>query len=245
MAESLKLQNISFRYSGKNRLALDSISLSFSPGDFAGIIGPVGSGKSTLLYCCNGLVPKEIKGEFSGSARLFGNDVSKMGFGQIAKMCSIVFQDPDDQIFNLTVLDEVAFGPLASGMGQKEAQDAARAAIRKVGLGACEDEDPSELSAGQKQKVAIASALAQDSRIILLDEPVSSLDWKSSCEVYGILSRLASEGRTILIAEQDTGLLARHASRVIIMDEGKVKVDGKRNALFGKEIARLGLRPVK
>ncbi len=240
--ESLRLESIRFSYGGKQRLALDRVSLSFFPGDFAGIIGPVGSGKTTLLYCCNGLIPKEIRGKFSGSVRLAGQSLSSLGFRQIARMCSMVFQDPDDQIFNLTVLDEVAFGPLSTGATQAQADAAARSALAKVGLGLCEDEDPSELSSGQKQKVAIACALAQDSQVILLDEPVSSLDWKSACEVYDILSSLAKEGKTIVVTEQDTCLLAKHANRIIVMEKGKIIIDGKQSALFRKEVARLGLR---
>jgi energy-coupling factor transport system ATP-binding protein len=240
--ESLGLKNIRFAYEGKPSRALDNISLSFFPGDFAGIIGSVGSGKTTLLCCCNGLIPKEMHGKFSGSVGLLGQPLSALGFRQIAKMCSMVFQDPDDQIFNLTVLDEVAFGPISTGSTPAQAAAAAKSAIAKVGLELCGDEDPSELSSGQKQKVAIACALAQDSPVILLDEPVSSLDWKSACEVYDILSSLAKEGKTIVITEQDTCLLAKHANRVIVMEKGKVILDGKQSALFGKEVARLGLR---
>ena len=104
-------------------------------------------------------------------------------------------------------------------------------------------EDPSELSSGQKQKVAIACALAADSKIILLDEPVSSLDWRSSQEVYAMLDEMVREGKTVIATEQDTCLLSRHATRIIVIDAGKVVADGGTDVLSSSLIERLGLRP--
>ena len=241
--EVLRLENISFSYSGKKENAVDKTSLAFNGGEFVGIIGPVGSGKSTLLYCCNGLVPKEIRGKFTGSVKLMGKDVAKMGFPEISRAASMVFQDPNDQIFNLTVEEEVAFGLLNRGMPRKEALAAAREAAARVGLSEKLHEDPSELSSGQKQKVAIACALAADSKIILLDEPVSSLDWRSSQEVYAMLDALVREGRTVIATEQDTCLLSRHATRIIVIDGGKVVKDGGVEVLSSELIEKLGLRP--
>jgi len=239
----LELEGVSFSYAGKKEKAVDGTSLTFREGEFAGIIGPVGSGKSTLLYCCNSLVPKEIRGKFSGSVHLLGKDVAKMGFPEISRAASMVFQDPNDQIFNLTVEEEVAFGLLNRGMPREEALAAARAAVVRVGLSEKLHDDPSELSSGQKQKVAIASALAADSRIILLDEPVSSLDWRSSQEIYAILDALVREGKTVIATEQDTCLLSRHATRIIVIDRGKVVKDGGAEVLSSPLIEKLGLRP--
>lgn len=240
--EVLRLENVTFAYEGSAAPALSCVSLSFSEGDFAGIIGPVGSGKSTLLYACNGLIPKEMHGKYSGKALLLGKDVSRMGFPEISGLCSIVFQDPDDQIFSPAVLEEVAFGLLNAGMPRNEALKRAKGAIAKVGLAGFEARDPSELSNGQRQKVAIACALAAESRIILLDEPVSSLDYRSCREIYSILSGLAAEGRAIIITEQDTSLLAEHASRIIVVKDGRVHRDGGRALLFSEEMEALGLR---
>jgi energy-coupling factor transport system ATP-binding protein len=240
--EVLRLENVSFSYPGRKEKALDGVSLSFRAGEIAGIIGPVGSGKSTLLYCCNSLAPREIRGKFSGRALLGGKDVSKMGFGDISRECSIVFQDPNDQIFSLTVEEEVAFGLLNRGVPREQALDAAQRAVARVGLSDRLHDDPGELSSGQKQKVAIACALASGSRVILLDEPVSSLDWRSCQEVYAMLVSLAAEGRTIILTEQDTGLLAEYACRIIVIDRGKVVAQGGRDLLLGARIEKLGLR---
>ncbi|MFA6908138.1 MAG: ABC transporter ATP-binding protein [Candidatus Micrarchaeia archaeon] len=241
--EVLRLESVSFSYAGKKEKAVGGTSLAFYEGEFAGIIGPVGSGKTTLLYCCNGLVPKEIRGTFSGSVQLLGKDASRMGFPEISRAASMVFQDPNDQIFNLTVEEEVAFGLLNRGVRREDALAAAGRAVARVGLAEKLHEDPSELSSGQKQKVAIACALAADSRIILLDEPVSSLDWRSSQEVYAMLGALAREGRTVIATEQDTSLLARHATRIIVVEGGKVVKDGGLEVLSSGLIGRLGLRP--
>ena len=241
--EVLRLKDVSFSYAGKREKAVDRTSLAFCEGEFAGIIGPVGSGKSTLLYCCNGLIPKEIRGRFSGRVDLLGKDVAKMGFPEISRAASMVFQDPNDQIFNLTVEEEVAFGILNGGMPREEALAAARAAVARVGLMEKIHDDPSELSSGQKQKVAIACALAADSRILLLDEPVSSLDWRSTQEVYALLSELVREGKTVIATEQDTCLLSLHATRIIVIDNGKVVKDGGAEVLSSGLIEKLGLRP--
>jgi len=241
--EALKLENISFSYEGKRQKALDSVALTFCKGEFVGIIGPVGSGKSTLLYCCNGLIPKEIHGSFEGSVKLFGRDIANMGFPEISQKASMVFQDPNDQIFNLTLEEEVAFGLQNRGIPRQEALASARAAIARVGLEGRLHDDPSELSSGQKQKVAIACALAADSKIILLDEPVSSLDWRSSQEVYAMLDALVKEGRTVIATEQDTCLLSRHATRIIVIDDGKIVKDGGVEVLSSSLIEKMGLRP--
>jgi len=240
--EVLRLENASFSYAGRKERALSSVTLSFREGEIAGIIGPVGSGKSTLLYCCNSLAPREIRGKFSGRVLLGGKDASKMGFGEISRECSIVFQDPNDQIFNLTVEEEVAFGLLNRGMPRAEALSEAQKAVARVGLSDRLHDDPAGLSAGQKQKVAIACALASGSQIILLDEPVSSLDWRSCQEVYAMLVALAREGRTIILTEQDTGLLAEYACRIIVIDKGKVVAQGGRDLLLDRRIEKLGLR---
>ncbi len=242
IAPALELANVSFSYSGKKTRVLDGISLNFRRGELVGIIGPIGCGKSTLLMCCNGLIPNEIKGEFSGNVKMLGHDISKTGTRDIAKMASFVFQDPHDQIFNTTVLEEVSFGPKACGTDKKKAELSAQSAIREVGLAGLESEDPMSLSAGQKQKVAIACALAQDSQIILMDEPVSSLDWKSTVEIFDILTNLAKNGRTIIIAEHDTELLLENAGRIIAIDNGRIAIDGKREVLFDPRIAKMGVR---
>ena len=238
----LRLENVSFTYPGRKEKAVDGISLSFREGEIAGIIGPVGSGKTTLLYCCNSLAPKEIRGKMEGRVLLRGKDIAKMKFPEISRECSMVFQDPNDQIFNLTVEEEVAFGLLNRGVPREQALDAAQRAVARVGLSERLHDDPSDLSSGQKQKVAIACALAADSKIILLDEPVSSLDWRSCQEVYAILVALAKEGRTIILTEQDTGLLAEYACRIIVIGKGRLVAQGGRDLLLDKRIEALGLR---
>jgi energy-coupling factor transport system ATP-binding protein len=240
--EILRLENVSFSYGEKGRQALSGISLSFFQGEFVGIIGPVGSGKTTLLCCCNGLVPKEMRGSFSGKVLLDGRDLAHMGFNEISRAVSMVFQDPNDQIFNLTVEEEVAFGLQNQGVPRKQALFAAHKALQSVGMAGRALDDPAELSSGQKQKVAIACALCANSSIMLLDEPVSSLDWRSCQEVYAILDRLVKQGKTVILTEQDTGLLAEHAGRIIVIDKGKAIADGGRDIIASSKLEKLGLR---
>ncbi len=240
---ALELEGVSFSYEGKKEPVLDGLSLNFGRGELVGLIGPVGCGKSTLLMCCNGLIPREVKGRFSGTVRMLGYEPAKTDAKQVAKMCSFVFQDPSDQIFNSTVLEEVSFGLKACGMEEKNAESLARQAIMEVGLAGFEKEDPMALSGGQKQKVAIACALAQDSQVILMDEPVSSLDWKSTDEIFSMLREFAKKGKTIIIAEHDTEALLDNATRIIAMDrKGRIVLDGTRDVLLDPAVAKLGIR---
>jgi len=219
----IKAEKLNFSYPGKQ--VLKDVSFSIKHGDFVGITGSTGSGKTTLAYCFNGLIPHAVRGKFSGSLQIDGMDTSRHGIAELAKKVGLVFQDPEWQIFSLSVRDEVAFGLRNLRMDgiEKRTGDA----LKMVGLEGHEETLPYNLSHGQKQKLCIASVLAMEPDVVVLDEPTSQLDHRSTMNVYGILRRLNREGKTIIVIEHNTDLIAEYANRVILIDDGKIVGNGE------------------
>jgi len=155
---------------------------------------------------------------------------------------AFVFQDPDDQIFSLSLRDEVLFGLKNIGIAGEEAEKRAEEALKAVGLLGFSDSDPHTLAYGSKQKLAFACAISVDPEIVVLDEPVSSLDNESSEEIYSILKGLNKKGKTIIAAEHDTEWLAEHASRLLFLNNGKIELDGGPQLLFEEEIEKAGVK---
>lgn len=219
----VSLKNLSLSYAG-NRPVLKNLNWQIQTGEWWGICGSNGSGKTSLLYCLAGLVPRLIPGRLSGEI-------------SISQSAGIVFQNPDFSLFNLTVEEEVAFGHNHS----------VEPALKAVGLWHERQTDPQTLSYGTKQKICLAAVLARDPEIILLDEPTSMLDYKSSVNLYGILKKLNLAGKTIVVVEHHTDLLAAYAQKTLIIEQGKIVAQGQTRAVFKKQalIKRLGLKPVR
>ena len=243
MMLAVEMDGLSFSYSqGPARQVLSGLSLKIRKGEFVGLIGRTGCGKSTLLLTLNGIIPQMVKGEFSGTVKVFGKDASSTPVHELARFVAIVFQDPEDQIFSLRVIDEVLFGLSNIGVAGQDAETRAASALKTVGLEDYRDSDPHLLSHGQKQKLAFACALAVDPEIFVLDEPVSSLDHASSEEIYSMLKKLNQQGKTIIVSEHDTEWLAEFASRVLLLDLGRISLDGDRGALLDKRIREAGIK---
>jgi len=234
------IDELNFSYT--NQEVLKNVSLSLDNGEFVGLVGPTGCGKTTLAYCLNGLIPNSIKGKFSGKVLVDGLDTSKNKVSEVARKVGLVFQDPDWQIFNLTVKDEVSFGVENLKLGKLEKR--VKSALKMVGLTGFDDRDPNTLSQGQKQKLCIASILATDPEYIVLDEPTSQLDYKNNKKIHDILKRLNRRGKTILIIEHDTDFLTEYCDRILIMSNGRIVKDGKMKRVFSdvKLLKRLGIK---
>ncbi len=237
---AISIRNLSFSYPGKP--VLSGLSLEIKEGEFLGVIGKTGCGKSTLLLSLNGIIPQMIAGEFSGAVEVFGKDTSKVPVHELARSVAFVFQDPDEQIFSLRVEDEVLFGLHNIGVRDEDARERVGRTLETMGLSEYADSDPQKLSHGQKQKLAFACALALEPDVFVLDEPVSSLDHSSSQEIYSLLEKLNREGKTIIVAEHDTEWLAEHASRIILLDNGKIEADGSSALLLDKKVAEAGIK---
>lgn len=236
----IEAKNLSFSYPGKK--VLRDISLNVERADFLGITGSTGSGKTTLAMCFNGLIPKSIRGRFSGTVSVMGADTGKSKISELARKVGFVFQDPDWQLFSLTVKDEVSFG--LENLGMKDIDCRVKESLKMVGLSGYDETEPHKLSQGQKQKLCIASVLAMEPEIIILDEPTSQLDYKSSMNIYGILKKLNESGKTVIVIEHNTDLLAEYANKALLIDDGKIAKFGPAGKVLGdkKLLEKLGIK---
>ncbi len=237
---AIEMKDVFFSYPGKE--VLKNVNLTIKDGDFVGITGPTGSGKTTLAYCFNGLIPHAIRGKFSGSVVVCGKDTKKNKVADMAGKVGFVFQDPDWQIFSLSVKDEVSFGLNNLKMGNVDKR--VGEALAMVGMEGSEDVMPHNLSHGQKQKLCIASVLAMEPEVIILDEPTSQMDHRSCVNVYGILKRLNKEGKTVIVIEHDTDNLAQYANRVVLIENGMIVKEGPTKKVLSdrKALETLGIK---
>ncbi|HID17289.1 TPA: energy-coupling factor ABC transporter ATP-binding protein, partial [Candidatus Bathyarchaeota archaeon] len=203
-----------------------------------GILGPNGAGKSTLLMLISGLFePTE------GIVRVFGAPPSRRGSRPIV---GLGFQDPNDQLFCPTLLEDVAFGPLNMGLPKEKAVERAKEAIRAVGLGGLEDKPPHRLSVGEKKKASLATVLAMEPRVMALDEPTSNLDPKSRRELAALLNELYGKLRfTFIVATHDVNFACEVAERAFILNGGEIVREGKLPEILldSKFVEEVGLEP--
>ena len=240
MPAAVEATDLSVSYGGAE--VLRGISLDIGEGEFVALMGAVGTGKTTLMLCLNGVIPKLVPAKVSGSVRVFGKEVARNSVQELSKDVAFVFQDPDDQIFSLTVEEEVGFALKNRGVPAEEIKKRVGSALSAVGIPDFIARDPSTLSHGQKQKVAVASAVAADARLIFLDEPTSALDYRSSVGLFELLRKLNAQGKAILISSHDTDLLSKYASRFIVLEENKILLDGGKEVLADKKFTEAGLR---
>jgi energy-coupling factor transport system ATP-binding protein len=241
MVELIRISGLSFSYGKK--AVLSKLNLSVEKGEFLGIIVPVGSGKSTLLFTMNGVIPHLLGGNFEGEVLSCGMDTRKTRVSELSKRVGIVLQDPNSQIFSLRVWDEVAFALQNRGMPAEEIEKRVMKYLKLFGLESLKDQNPSNLSEGQKQKLTVASTLAMEPEVILLDEPSSSLDFAGARKLYEILKQLNRQGRTIIVVEHDTDMLVGNVKRVVFLRDGRIELDGApERVLSSPRIERYGLK---
>ncbi len=224
----IEVRELTFRYAGGERPALREVSLSVPDGAFYGIVGPNGAGKSTLCNTFIGFVPHFYSGEWSGSVTVNGADVRESTIGGLARQVGFVFQNPFDQLTGAaeTAFEEVAFGLEQRGTAPQEIRRRANRALADVGLTDHADHHPFFLSGGQQQRLAIASVLALEPSILVLDEATSQLDPVGTGEVFALAAELHRAGHTIVMVEHKLDLLALHAERVAVVHEGRIVADG-------------------
>ncbi len=240
---AVDLRDVSFTYDGAAKPALEKINLNVSRGDFVALMGRAGCGKTTLLLTLNGVIPKTIGGSFKGGVAVFSEEVAKRSVAEMSSRVAFVFQDANDQLFCETCREEIAFGLRLRGMAEKEINRRVKTSLQSVGLAGFEERDPFSLSQGQKQKICLATALASGAPLLALDEPAASLDYENAKHVYAILSRLNKrQGKTIVIVEHDSEFVARHANRVVVLENGRVALDASPNILRNTKVSRYGIK---
>ncbi|MFX0150518.1 MAG: ABC transporter ATP-binding protein [Candidatus Hodarchaeota archaeon] len=223
----LSFNNITFAYRNQFQSSLTNLSFMINKGEFIAIIGNNGSGKSTLVKHIIGLNKPN-----TGVVIVSDVDTRESTTAQLASKISFLFQNPDNQIFNSSVLDEVKYAPITCKMPKQVAITRAKASIEAVGLAKYIDHNPLKLSMGQKQRVAVASALAMAPEIIVLDEPTTGQDPSS---LNGIMDLMRKEYKTktnLVMVTHDMDLVDQVANRVIVMSDGKVIADGETDQIF-------------
>ena len=226
-SEIIHADQLGFKYAGSEKLAIQGVGLSINRGEFVLLTGPSGCGKSTLCRCLNGLIPNFYQGELTGDLKIDGVSTSNQLTSELSRYVGYVFQNPENQLFALTVEKDIAFGPENLGLSRDEIRLRVDNAMRITNTVALKDLAPYELSGGQQQRVALAGVLAMQPSVIVLDEPTSFLDPKTAEEVMTATERLRQEqGITILVVEHRLDLVARFADRIIVMNKGEVVADG-------------------
>lgn len=229
----LVIENLSFRYHRRSEPAIENISFSLQPGQVILIAGSSGCGKTTLMRCINGLIPNSYQGDMTGSIRLFGRSVTEMEMAEISTTVGTVLQDPERQILGSYVLNEVAFGLESLGLPRAEIIPRADKALERLNISYLRDRETFGTSGGEKQKIALAGVLAMEPRILLLDEPLASLDPVSAHEALAAFRQLADEGIAVIIVEHRVeDVLAIHPDTVMYMEEGKMVYFGDSQGLM-------------
>ena len=217
----IEIQELTFKYNGAKKNALDKISLEIEKGGFVGIIGESGAGKTTLCNCINGLIPHHYTGDFYGSVKVDGTDTFEINAGKLALKVGSVFQDIESQITGYFVEDEILFGLENFGIPADEIESRITSALETMGISELRHKEISSLSGGQKQKVVIAAILALEPDILVLDEPTGELDPASSVQIFQMLKKLNEEkGITIIVAEQKIMLLCEFVKKLIVLEHG-------------------------
>jgi len=217
MSKYLEISNLTYQYPDGYK-ALNGISFNLDKGDSLGILGPNGAGKTTLILHLNGIL-----GAMDSSIKLDNMEFIEDNLAQIRKTVGVVFQDPDDQLFMPTVLEDVMFGPKNFGFSDEASMKNAVEALNMVGMNKYQNKAPHHLSFGQKRKVAIASVLASKPQLLVLDEPSSNLDPSSRRELIDILLSLDI---SIILVTHDLPMALEICPRSIVVNGGSITQDG-------------------
>lgn len=240
----IKIKDLTFKYEGGDKNALQNISLNVPEGGFLGIIGPSGAGKSTILHAVNGIIPHHYKGDYYGSVTVCGHDTFEISLTDLSLFVGTVFQDIDSQMVNSVVEDEILYGLENFRVPSTEIDARIQDTLEEIGISDLRYRNINTLSGGQKQKVAIAAIIALRPKILLLDEPTGELDPASSRQIFSILKKLNEQyGMTIVVVEQKIMLLSEFVKELAVMNNGKLVFCGPVRSVLehSKELEEIGV----
>ena len=233
-----KLENVSYQYPLENRKVLKNINLDIKKGEFWAVIGKNGSGKTTLCSILRRFVPDFYKGELTGKITLEGKELKEYSQKEIVQKIGFVFQNPFTQISGVknTVFEEIAYGLENLGLEREVIISEVEKILKLLEIEKLRDRNPYDLSGGQKQRVALASIIAMDPDILVIDEPTSQLDPKGTEDIFKIINLMANEGKTIILVEHKLELIAEYAENILVLDEGEIILSGKANEVLNNKI---------
>jgi energy-coupling factor transporter ATPase len=236
----IETKNLTYTYPGATKPSINDVSIKVEKGEFVLITGPSGCGKTSLCRCFNALIPHFYQGELKGEISVAGIDPLKRHTYEMAKHVGLVFQNPENQLFALSIEKDVAFGLENNGVPRDEMRKKVDWALNQTGIYDIRERSPHEISGGQQQRVAIAAVLAMQPEIIVLDEPTSFLDPLSAEKIFEVIYNLNREqGITVILVEHRLDLTAKYANHLIVMDEGKVRLEGNPRDILNTDETRL------
>ncbi|WP_306479003.1 energy-coupling factor ABC transporter ATP-binding protein [Finegoldia magna] len=233
----IELKNVSFKYELQEEKTIKNLDLYVKQGEFVGIIGKNGSGKTTLCNIIRGIIPDFVQGTITGDISIDNKNIDDIERGEMAELVGFVFQNPFSQISGIkkTVFEEIAYGLENLGVPREEIRQRVTDVIKLLKIEDLQDKNPNELSGGQSQRVAIASIIVMNPKVLIFDEPTSQLDPLGTEEIFDILKLLKSQNKTIILVEHKIDLIAEYADRVVVMDDGKIIFNGETHEVLSND----------
>jgi energy-coupling factor transport system ATP-binding protein len=241
----IEIIGLTYQYADTERPALKDINLVIYEGEYVALLGLNGAGKTTLELSLNGVVPNMIMGEMEGTVKIDGMDTDIYPTRELAKVIGMVFDNPEFQMSQMHVSEEIAMGLENLGVPTEEMHRIIPEVLQTVGLSGLEERSPFALSGGQMQRLAIASALAMQPRILVMDEPTSNVDPIGKEEIFAVAAKLNKErNMTVIMAEHEVEVMAAYADRIIVLDKGSIILNGSPHEVFGQVeiLEKIGLR---
>ena len=233
-----KIENVNYKYPLENKQVLKNINIEIKKGEFWAVIGKNGSGKTTFCNMLRRFVPDFYKGELTGKITLEDKELKDYSQKELVQKIGFVFQNPFTQISGVkdTVFEEIAYGLENLGLDKGEIISKVEKILKLLEIEKLRDRNPYDLSGGQKQRVALASIIAMDPDILVIDEPTSQLDPKGTEDIFKIINLMANEGKTIILVEHKLELIAEYAQNILVLDEGEIILSGKAEEVLNNKI---------
>lgn len=242
--KQIEMIDLSYRYPTSKEDVLRQVNINIEKGCVYALIGTNGSGKTTLCNVMRGFIPHFYNGDLRGKVLVEGKDIREWALGDLAQKVGFVFENPFTQIIGVkdTVFEEVAFGLENLGVEVREIKQKVKHTLQLLGIEELQDHKPQELSGGQKQRVAIASILAMEPDILVIDEPTSQLDPLGTEAVFKIIELMKKRGMTIILVEHKMELIAEYADYVFLMQDGRIVMQGDAATVFSdKRVLQFGV----